>query len=312
MAAGVGQLIEASDYATIKATTDLIFGKSSGQSGYGQTITSPAVAPGTIATAAQWLALRSDMVKARQHQTGASVGTSNSLDGNNLLVPVSADVITNELRAQYLAFANNLTANKFEVATSQLSTEVLVVGTRTTAWNGVLTHTVAITGNFTGDGSDNNLRYFFNAGGSIRISASRGGGAATSKNISWTTLLSEMGTISFNHLKTTYTGSSGIPSEIGWHDLTTSNQLIFQKNAGAGYYSLNRYYVYARRSSDSSQLILTIQFADNDTGTTGHTSGHAYMTDENIDGVLTSQVNMFRPSGSNVSVLVPSVSQSGL
>ena len=312
MASGVGQIIEASDYATIKATADLVFGKSSGQSGYGQAVTSPNVTPGVAATAAQWLALRTDMVKARQHQTGVSVGTSNVTDGMNLLVPTSGDTITNELRNQFQLFANTITTNKQLVAASQLSNEVLVVGTRTTAWNGVLTHAILITGASAGDGPVDNLRYFFNAGGSIRISASRAGGAATAKNISWTTLLSEMGTVVMDYTSTTYTGTSGIGSSIGWNDLTTTNQLIFQKNAGAGYYSANKYIVYARKNSTESQLILTIQFADNDTGVTGHTPGHAYLTDENVDGVLTSQVNHFRPSGSNVSVLVPSVAQSGL
>ena len=121
MASGVGQIIEASDYATIKATADLVFGKSSGQSGYGQAVTSPNVTPGVAATAAQWLALRTDMVKARQHQTGVSVGTSNVTDGMNLLVPTSGDTITNELRNQFQLFANTITTNKQLVAASQLS-----------------------------------------------------------------------------------------------------------------------------------------------------------------------------------------------
>lgn len=313
MAAGIGQLIEASDYSSIKAKADLIFGVSSGQSGYGQPITSPAIASGTVATAAQWLALRTDMVKARQHQTGVSVGVSNATDGNNLLVPVSSELITNELRNQYNLFADTITNDKFLVAPSQLTTEVVAVGTRTTAWNGVLTHSVVLTGDSSGAGSINNLRFFFNAGGKVRISASRAGGASTPKNSSWTTLLSEMGTITMDYTSTTYSGINGIvSSSIGWADLTTTNQLLFQKNAGAGYYSSNRYFVYARINSTGSQLILTMQFADYDTGVTGHVPGHAYLTDENIDGVLTSQVVQLRPTGSNVSVLTPSAAQSGL
>lgn len=341
MAAGVGQIIDDSDYAIIKAKVDLIFGVSSGQSGYGQNISSPTLVANTTATAAQWLALRTDMVKAKQHQTGVAVGTSDALDGNNLLVPVSvasnvrplmnqsetavdpaahtvsarvaAGYITDALRNQYSLFADVLATNKFDVAPSQLSTEVLVVGTRTTAWNGVLTHSVVITGSTTGNTPENNLRFFFNAGGSIRITASRAGGTTTPKNTSWTTLLSEMGAITMDYTSTTYSGVNGIVSaNIGWFDLTTSNQLIFQKNASAGYYSSNRYFIYARTNSIRSQLILTIQFADYDTGVTGHTPGHAYLTDENITGVLTSQITQIRPSGNNVSIPSHTASQSGL
>lgn len=304
MAAGVGQLIEASDYASIKAKVDLIFGTGAGQSGYGQSVTSPGVSTGTVISAAQWLSLRNDMVKARQHQTGGTIGITSALDGGNLLVPASGSSITEQLRNQFNAFANTITSDKFSVASSQLSNEVLIAGTRSTAWNGSLIHNVTVTGSSSGSGSAENMRHFFNAGGSIRIAASRSGGSSSSKNTTWDLMFSQMGEIVMNYDQTTYTGSSGIGSTVGWYDLTTSDQLVFQKNAPSGSYAENRYYVYARRSSDSSQLILTIQFVDNDAGDPNF--------DENVDGTLISQVSQYRPSGSNVSVPTPTASQSGL
>ena len=113
MAAGVGQRVDASDYASIKSKVDLVFGTGSGDTGYGQVITSPSVTPGTTIAASNWASLRADMVKARQHQTGVSVGSTNSLDGNNLLLPVAGDTITEELRNQYNLISNTLTTNKF-------------------------------------------------------------------------------------------------------------------------------------------------------------------------------------------------------
>lgn len=304
MAAGVGQLIEASDYATIKAKVDLIFGTGAGTNGYGQTVTSPAVSTGSTITAAQWLALRNDMVKTRQHQTGLPVGITNALDGQNLLLPASGSAITEELRSQFNTFANTITTDKFLAASSQLSNEILITGTRTTAWNGTLQHIVTITGATSGGGSAENMRQFFNAGGKIRVAASRSGGASSSKNTTWDLMFSQMGEIVFDYTSTTYTGSSGVGSSYGWYDISTSDQLIFQKNAPSGSYAENVYYVYARRTPDSSQLILTIQFVDNDAGDPN--------IDENIDGTLISQISQYRPSGSNVSVPSPTASQSGL
>lgn len=302
MAAGVGQRIDASDYASIKSKVDLVFGTGSGDTGYGQLLTSPTITPGMTISASDWVSLRADMVKARQHQTGVSVGTSNLLDGNNLLLPTAGSVITEELRNQYNLFSNTITTNKFLVANGQLtaSDEVLITGTRSTAWNSTLTHTITITGSTLGDGSANNLRYFFNAGGSIKLTASRTGGSTTSKNTDWSSMLSTMGTIVFNYTQTTYTGTTGTGSAIGWYDLTTTNQVIFQQ-AGTAFTS-NLYRVSARTNADRTQLILTIEFQDND----------ITAPDINVDGNLVSTVLQSRPVGSNVEVRTNIASQTGL
>ena len=298
MSAGVGSLIEKADYDTIKAKVDLVFGTGSGQTGYGQAITSPAVTAGSTISAAQWVALRNDMVKARQHQTGGTIGTSSATDGANLLLPASGISITEALRNQFNLFSNTITSDKFSIGAAQFSSEGLITGSRSTAWNGTLTHTVTVSS------TADNMRYFFNAGGKIRVSANRSGGTASSKNTTWDTMFTQIGEFVFDYTQTTYTGSSASGSATGWFDLTTSNQLIGQKNAPSGSYAENRYYVYARRDAGSTQLILTIEFQDNDVGDT--------QTDENVDGTLNSVVSQYRPSGANVSVTGPTASQSGM
>ena len=295
MSAGVGSLIEKADYDTIKAKVDLVFGTGSGQTGYGQTITSPTVTAGSVIYAASWLALRNDMVKCRQHQTGGTIGTSSATDGANLLVPSSGSAITEALRNQFNTFSNTITSDKFSIGAGQFSTEGLITGTRTTAWNGTLTHTVTISS------TADNMRYFFNAGGKISISANRSGGSSSSKNTTWDTMFSQMGEFAMNYTQTTCSNATG--SSTGWFDLTTSNTLIGQKNAPAGSYAENRYYIYARRDAGSTQLILTIEFQDLDAGDPNF--------DENPDGTLNSVIGQYRPSGSNVSVTSLSASQSG-
>jgi hypothetical protein len=246
------------------------------------------------------------MVKARQHQIGSAVGTSTATDGRNLVLPASGSQITEALRSQFANMASTIQSNRYSVDTDnvggQLSLETLITGTRGSAWNGTLTHTVTITGATSGDGSASNLRYFFNAGGTLRISASITTG--TAKNNAWNTMFTQMGTFVMNYTSTTYTGSSATGSAIGFEDLTTSNQLIGEKLAPAGAYAENIYYIYARKSADNTQVIFQIEFRDNDAGDPTF--------DEDVQPTLTSTVAQNRPSGSNVSVATPTASQSGL
>ena len=298
MAAGQGQLIQNTDYNSIRTVVNSVMGTGTG--GYGQTLASSDVSQGATITAVQWLNLRTDMVKARQHQIGSAVGSTSATDGRNLILPASGLTITETLRAQFSEFATTIDSNKRTIDTDgiggQFSAEGLVTGTRGSAWNGTLTNTVTITFS-----DANHPRYYFNAGGKIRISANITTG--TSKNNTWNTMFTQMGEFWMDYTSTIFTGSSATGSAIGWEDLTTSNQLIGQKAAPSGSYAENRYYIYARKSVDGTQIILTIEFQDNDVGDT--------QTDENVEPTLNSVIAQYRPSGSNVSVPTPTATQSG-
>ena len=298
MAAGQGQLIQNTDYNSIRTVVNSVMGTGTG--GYGQVLLSSDVSQGATITAVQWLNLRTDMVKARQHQIGSAVGSTSATDGRNLLLPASGLTITEALRAQFSSFATTIDSNKRTIDTDnvggQFSSEGLVTGTRGSTWNGTLTNTVTITF------SDvNHPRYYFNAGGKIRISANITTG--TSKNNTWNTMFTQMGEFVMDYTSTTFTGASATGSAIGWDDLTTSNQLIGQKAAPSGSYAENRYYIYARKSVDGTQVILTIEFQDNDAGDPNF--------DEAVQPTLNSVIAQFRPSGLNVSVPTPTASQSG-
>ena len=117
-------------------------------------------------------------------------------------------------------------------------------------------------------------------------------------------MFTQMGEFVMNYAQTTFTGASATGSAIGFNNLTTSNQLIGQKSAPSGSYAENRYYIYARKSANSTQIILTIEFQDNDLGDPNF--------DENIAPTLNSVIAQYRPSGSNVSVATPTASGTGL
>jgi hypothetical protein len=207
--------------------------------------------------------------------------------------------ITEADRAAYaamiaLAETNRLTTPPDNQATTEnlVSTQV-----KTTAWNGVLTQTVTVT-----FADTNAIRYYFNTGSRIQFTASRTGGTVGDKNTSWTTLLTNMGTVRFNRTDTTCTGT-GTTSTIGWADLTTSDQTIFIKDVSGTTYAPNRYQIKAKLGATANIIIFTIEWRD-DSVDSPPTNPPWYI-DENVDGTLTSIVEAYRASGTNISVLKP-------
>jgi hypothetical protein len=300
---GVGSRVRAADYNAIQGKVALVLGNGTGNYGYGQSLVSSQVAVGDLIRAVQWNNLRTDLLKARQHQTGVD-------ETSNLTLASTSSVISEALRAQYDNMADTVTANRLAVASNQGTLENVVSPyQRTSAWNGTLTHTCTVTFS-----SYDAARHFFNAGGNFQISASRTGGNSGSKNNTWTLMLSQMGTITMNYT-TTVCGdpsSTATTYPIGFYSLSNSNQMIFRKQAPAGAYAENDYFIYARL--DGSSIVFSIVFEDEDAGDLNNPSPGfppGPVQDEDVDGTLTSYVQMFRPSGSNVSVAVPSASQSG-
>jgi hypothetical protein len=300
--AGVGTLITAADYNSIQSAINLVMGTNA--TGYGQALASSQVTQGSVVSVTQWNNLRTDILKARQHQTGNNESAS-------LTVPVNTLVISEATRSQYATVAATASTNSFSIGTLEGGVEAITSRQRTTTWNGTVTNTVTVT-----FGSALQARYFFNAGGQIRLSASRVNNpsdpdssypSSSSKITTWTNMLSGMGTIFINHTLTgTVAGASspGTGTSIGFYDLTTSDQQIYNKPAPSGSYSLNSYVINARAnlSSNPTEIIFTIQFKDD-------TSGGI---DEPVPGILTSTAQQFRPQGSNVSVTGPTGTSTGM
>jgi hypothetical protein len=284
--AGQRTPIVSNDFNNLQGRISRVLGIGDGDYGYGQQVSSISTIPKTTISASQWNELRTDILKSRQHQTGLD-------ESSSLNLVVAKTEISNAI---YDAFSSLLTIVETDrlvtPPSTQATRENLAVGTRTTPWNAVVTHTVT-----TEFDTEDSLRCFFNAGGAIEISASRTGGIASIKNNTWSTLLTNMGTIKFTRSQTTSTGS-GTGSQIGYDGLTQVNQLVFQKLAGNGsYYSLNEYNIYARLGVIESEIVFTIEFNDVFDDSVG----------DNIDGTLTSTVQIYRSSGSNVSNRRPSV-----
>ena len=290
-------IIQAIDYNTIQSKVALVLGTGAGDFGYGQSVSSSQVAQNARINAQQWIDLRNDLIKARQHQTGND-------ESATIFAPVAGAVVSQNIYDSCNTVATNITTDRLITPpSSQATLETIATAQRTTSWNGTISNIFTVT--FSDDSS---ARYFFNTGGQLQFTASRSGGNSGSKNNTWTTMFTTMGTISFNYSSTSASGT-GNNSSYGWNNLPSSNTRIFDKPAPAGVYALNEYFIYARKVS-GSQLEFTIQFQDNDTGSGNNPPGTPI--DEDIDGTLTSTLQARRASGSNVTVPAPPASSSGL
>lgn len=313
--AGINTLVIASDYNTIQSKIATVMGSGSGTVGYGQTIASSQVGQYDKISVAQWNNLRNDIVRARQHQNGVVIGSKEPgeagyVAGSDLPIPTAAKQVKESWRAAYLSMAEDCEVDALTVPppASQATRSNLVSDqVRTSAWNGTIRQTVTVT-----FANADDARYFFNTGGQIEFSSDRSGGSAGLKNVTWSTMLTNMGTIKFDYTKTTTTGT-GTPQTIGWFDLTTSDNLIFQRDAPAGDYTPNKYYIYAKVTSTTDRFrgIFTIHWGDDSAAPPSYPDP-GFGLDEDVDGTLSSFVQVYRASGTNVSRPVPSASTTSI
>lgn len=293
--AGQDTLILYTDYNAIQTKIATVLGAGSATFGYGQLVSSAQVAQNAQISVTQWNNLRSDLVKCLRHQNGIDP---------TLTLPATNVKVTEATRAAYMQAADDATANRLiPPPVTEATREYLSFGSivRTASWNGVRTQTVTV--NFA---SANDARYFFNTGSRFEFSASLTNTTNAPKNQSWVSNLSGIGTVYFNYDTTTATGG-GSGTSIGWYDLTTSNQLVYQKTVSSGYVP-NSYRIYARAPS-ASQLVFEIQFRDDATAAPSPDDG--WIVDEDVSGNLTSDVKVYRSSGS-VTVATPPATSTGI
>lgn len=279
------------DYNTLRNTMLNILGTGSGDTGYGQTPISSEIPSGVQKIrASQWDNLRIDIQKIADHQ-----GTSVTLTDVGTTTKISAAV-----GVQYNNALTTLTANRFNIAVGQYSDESAVSSTRTQDWRTTVNHYFRF--NF---GTYDNARYFFNAGGQIRITPAFSKSTAngvSSINDDWDNLINNIGTVVFNYTSTFSTSGNGTGSSIGFYDLTGSPQQIYIRTGGNinNQYTANDYAVRAYLSG----AIIYFETSFNEDKTSANPSIPPGV-DEFVTGQLTSTVIQRRPSGSNVNVSSP-------
>ncbi len=240
-----GSFITAVGYNTIRSKIAEIMGVGSGSKGYGQTIVSQAIAPGSIITQGQWDDLRYDLLNLRIHQTGLVPSIPEVNRGDPVVYSTSQpSVLYNQL-------ADQAVLERFNLGPGQYVVQNVANLNYTNLWYNTLSTIVTVT-----FGSPDQARFFFNSGGKIRLTSTRSGGTNSSQNRAWTGLLSSVGSRDFG----------AIGNNINFYNLTGSFQTIFSSRSGGIYYSSvyrnNEYKIEARcdTTTNTGGSARTVQF----------------------------------------------------
>ena len=94
--------------------------------------------------------------------------------------------------------------------------------------------------------SEDAARYFFNTGGQIRIGLSHPD-VSTPRNTSWNTVLNSLSVGISAHSTTRLSGSYGTNTSIGYYELLSTNQIVYNgTNTGTGAYTVNDFVISAK------------------------------------------------------------------
>lgn len=270
MTYSTGGLIQSTELNEFVSTGSPNFNKiwsvGSGDSGWGQTAVS-IVTPGTIVSYNPWNTLITNMATAASHQ-GTSI--------TNITAPLTGDTV-----AYLSALSTNLSRiNSFRLNAASVGTDIINSATRTTNWGTavsipIVTSTITITFS-----SVTTARYFFNAGGTVRISCSRTGGDGTDQDIAWTQLCTDTGTLVLpaaasaqtiagtNYTGFTKIGGTGTPSTYirnGYYNLTGTPTTYFRQYSTSGVYIGDN--LAMNLSVSSNVVTISVIFTDISSGT---------------------------------------------
>jgi hypothetical protein len=276
-----GSLIEDVDYNgfannTAGANVNSIWGVGTGDAGYGQGTTLATVSDGTDITATQWANLN-NRISSIANQTGTTITSRTN--------PVVGDTIG--ILAALNTDLTNCTTNRGNAAASGTISDTwsgniaktTATGSGQTAWTITFTHTVTFP-------SANQARYFFNAGGLLRLDMNKTS-TGTDSDPDWNTFVGTVGALflsgrvnsaSQTIAGNTYTGftrsgGSGTPSPnlttTGWYTLAAgaAATTLFQLNSTVSPYTGNYIRVTAAKNAASTTLTFVTTWVS--TGATG-------------------------------------------
>ena len=306
----VGSNVVVAEYNDYVTRVNLILGIGSGKKGYGVAManTGTAVAGTTTITAAQWAGLRTDLNLLVAHQFNATTSLTEVISGNiigadatntgsgsTVLRDNDTDTFTivnpdaNKGVNDYGPFFPAIESDPETVHATHLAVESKITpatsgASYTSSWqniSGIVLVTFAggyncknNAGGTVAATNDDHRRHFFNTGGEIRFSSAMINGSGT-KSADWTTMLTNVGTITLKNSGTTTTGSATITAGFGNEDLTTNYQQVARKFGSDSLYAENNFTVNAKLDG-SGNILFQFVWADADAGDPG--------TDEPVNG----------------------------
>jgi hypothetical protein len=270
MTYSVGGKVQATDYNDFVSTgtpnVNNIWGTGSSTSGYGQTALGTVTATTKI-LANPWASLINTIASMAAHQ-GSTI---------TAVTPVAA--------GDKIAFINAMSTNLSTVNTNRLNaaatgTDIVNSATRTTQWGpavGITQLNSTVTVTFASAAA---ARYFFNAGGTIRITCSRSGGSAFPANTSWTNLCSDIGAVSLPAVNTAQTiagtafsgltkvGGGGSTPDIyvrnGFYQLTGTPTVLYRQFSNTSVYTNDN--IQLLYSATATSVTIVVRFTDIESG----------------------------------------------
>jgi hypothetical protein len=282
-----GGLIQATDYngfvsTTAGANVNATWSTGTTDAGWGQTALETVNAAGTV-TATQWASLVNTLTSMGS-QTGTAI-TSRSAPTAGQTISVLAAVntdLTNCYNNRGNAAGSGTQVGTFSGTTSKTT----ATGSGQTTWTITFTHTVTFA-------SANATRYFFNAGGIVKLQYGKSS-TGTDIDADWNTLAGQPGSINITgrvngatqtiaaqaYTGTTRLGGGGgtqttLATTTGWYNLTGSPTTIFQLNSAASPYTGSFIRTTATATSSTVLTLVTtwVQPAVTAPGTTCNISG---------------------------------------
>jgi len=286
-----GSQIVATDYNgfaqnTSGANVNDIWGAGSGDKGYGQPTTLSTVSTSATVTATQWSNLN-NRISSLANQTNTSITSrSNPTVGNPIAILSALNTdLTNCTNNRGNAVASGTTSSTWTGNTAKTS----ATGSGQTTWTITWTQTVTFA-------DADSARYFWNAGGLVRLDMSKTANA-TDADGDWNTLVGQVGTIYISGRVnstaqtisgTSYTGTTRIggtggtqttlATTTGWYSLTpgAAATTLFQLNNATSPYTGEYIRTTAAVNGGSTTLTLVttwFQPAVSAAGTTCNISG---------------------------------------
>ena len=289
MAYAVGDTISNSDYNGLLNNTasgtpnagvaargiNYIAGTGAGEYGLGQTELT-AVGSTDLIQAAQWNSLFTFMNNIQNHTNVTALTSTTAVSTGDIIAIKSA--LETDLNALATAVAGGSILADALTTSSALQT----VTTAAEGWDSTATQEVSVT-----FGSANKMRWFFNAGGKVRITVGTSQVTEQGKDTAFKDLGTALGNLDIGSQVTTRSGTGESPSTggsglaLGFHDLTTSYQELIILTSDNTNYTSNTIQISAKLDAAvGTATTITVKMVATDAAsdaqyTPGNTAGVA-------------------------------------
>ena len=285
-----GSLIQATDYNGFVGNTtaglNRVWSTGSGDAGWGQTSIATVTAGTNTVTATQWATLVANLATSGSQTNSTLTSRTQPVAGNVIavLANVSAD-ITTVTTNRGNAPSVGTEYGTFSGAVSK-TTGTGSGGAGQNPWTITFTQTVTFA-------DANSARYFWNAGGRVRLQFGKSSTGAGDGDTVWNAFVPLAGSIYLSGrvngaaqtiAGTSYTGTTRIggtggtqttlATTTGWYNLTTTPVTIFQLNNGT--YPYTSEYIQTTAAATSSTVLTLV--------TTWYSNGGGLSTSDNISG----------------------------